>query len=278
MDDITDAYMSDVGGHELLKKEETNELIKKAQAGDIAARNRIIEHNMRWVIKLSKKYSNRGLDQCDLISEGVLALAHAIRKCDPNKAQFSTYCTYWIESYMDRASMDKGRSVRIPIHRTKDFRKILKLQKKFEEQNGQLPSHEYLSEKMETPIGNVKRLLDDHQSILSLNYQHKEYEENTLIDSLKSETPGCEELVSQHSVNSLIGGYLSELPERQKEVLSLRFGLNGYEVHTFENAGKALNLSRERVRQIQVVALEKIKVLIISEHSQEFFLEESATV
>jgi len=267
MEDAASAYMKAVGSHVLLENEETNELLLKAQSGDLAARDRIILHNMRWVIKLSKKYSGRGLDIGELMSEGVFGLIHAIRKCDTSKAKFSTYCTYWIESYMDRASMDKGRSIRIPIHRYKEYRKILKIQKSYEAAHGEYPSLDHIADRVSLEPSIVRKLIDEQQSILSLDYQPPSHDiseasYDAFLDFLVSDDEDIGLSIDNIRRCKNLKEFVDKLPERQKDVISLRFGLNGYDVHTFEKAGEALSLSRERIRQIQVVALNSLKGML----------------
>ena len=264
MEDVSSAYMKDVGRHEVLDNEEINLLIAEAQKGDITSRDRIITHNMRLVIKISKKYINRGLEQPDLISEGVFGLIHAIKKFDPEKAKFTTYCGYWIESYMDRASMDKGRTIRIPIHRNVLHRKLIKLSKEFENKTGMSPRVEYLSNVMEIEQDAVRKLIYDYQSILSLDFNAtSEYNKNDecdpLITFIESDPEDFGENLDKERSFQKVYDSIKKLSARHQQVLSLRFGLNGCNSHTFEMTGKVMGVSRERVRQIQEAALISLK-------------------
>lgn len=169
---------------------------------------------------------------------------------------------------MDRASMDKGRLVRIPIHRTKDYRKICKIQKEFKEQYNHTPSLEYVADCMDRPVEFVSQIIDDHQSVLSLQYYCEDAEGDeysSFADALIQEEENHVEQMEQDSCAAMVRQYLGELSHREQTVLSLRFGLNNNECYTFEAVSEILNLSRERIRQIQVKAMEKIQLAIESD-------------
>ncbi len=257
------AYINDVASHSLLTKKETNDLILLAQKGDIEARNKVITHNMRWVIKISKRYYESGLDQEDLISEGVLGLEHAIRKFNPEKAVFSTYSFFWIHSYMDRASMDKGRSVRIPIQRSVEYRKILKFQKDYEAANGCLPSLQCISEEMGFSREKSLDLIGNHQGLLSLDYQSLSDESleacDPLVDFLKSEDFDFADEADKDRLTKILKESIATLPEKWITIISLRFGLFNSHPRSLSEIAKIVGLSIERVRQIQIKSIESLR-------------------
>lgn len=258
--DPTRLYLRDIGAAPLLTEEEEIHLARRARAGDLQSRNRMIESNLRLVVKIARRYLNRGMALLDLIEEGNLGLIRAVEKFDPERGyRFSTYATWWIRQNIERGLMNQVRTVRLPVHVVKELNACLRVRRQLLQKSAREPSLEDVAEKAEKPLQTVKHLLsldekltllDDPSAADSLQLDH----ESTDADSVRE--PGG--AVQQEEVQARLKQWLQELPERHQEVLARRFGLNGFEVDTLENVGAEIGLTRERVRQIQIEGLKRL--------------------
>ncbi len=265
--DPAQLYLNDIGFTPLLTAEEEFRYGKLAREGDITARNRMIESNLRLVVKITRKYYNRGLPLLDLINEGNLGLMHAVEKYEPERGfRFSTYATWWIRQSIERAIMNQTRTIRLPVHVIKELNVYLTAAKKMTKDLGREPSAEEVAKHLDVPVHEVKEalhLVDDAVSADAV-VGHNEDGGKSLMEMIPDQTivNPVETLVQEDLMNSL-SLCLAGLEERQRQVISRRFGLEGFERQTLEEVGEAVGLTRERVRQIQLVALKELRKALI---------------
>lgn len=263
--DNTQLYLREIGYSPLLTAEEEVYLARLALQGDSAARQRMIESNLRLVVKIARRYNNRGLSLLDLIEEGNLGLIHGVGKFDPERGfRFSTYATWWIRQTIERALMNQTRTIRLPIHVVKELNVYLRTARRLAQQLDHEPNAEEIASKLEKSSEEVSRLL-------SLNARTTAIEtlpgwndgDKLLANLLQDETeknPAC--LFEIAELNYSIIKWLYTLPTKHREVLARRFGLLGYEAATLEDVGQEIGVTRERVRQIQVEALQQLRKLM----------------
>lgn len=266
--DPTQIYLREIGFSPLLSFEEELKYSRAALQGDENARRRMIESNLRLVVKIARRYLNRGLAFLDLIEEGNLGLMHAIEKFDPERGfRFSTYATWWIKQTIERAIMNQSRTIRLPIHIIKELNIYLRAARKLTKTLGHEPSAEQIAESVDRPLGEVKRILGLTDDTVSLNMSIGESAGKTFIDVVAGEAKSNPaNVLNDSDINKKLTKWLQQLDERHREILEQRFGLGEYsEKTTFEEIGKNLGLSRERVRQLQVEALEQLRE-ILEEH------------
>lgn len=259
--DPTQIYLNEIGYTPLLSAEEEVTFGTLAREGDEAARRRMIESNLRLVVKIARKYYNRGLPFLDLINEGNLGLMHAVEKYEPERGfRFSTYATWWIRQSIERAIMNQTRIIRLPVHVIKELNIYLTAAREMVKELGREPSAEEIAEKLDKPLDVVKKSLSLTDDVTSVDVCLNSDSTRTLVDTIpdKAENNPMESLERNDLHNSL-GQSLEELDDRQQEVICRRFGLKGHDRQTLEEVGKAVGLTRERVRQIQLGALKDLR-------------------
>lgn len=262
--DATRLYLRAVGFSPLLTREEEKFYARKARAGDEAARRRMIESNLRLVIKIARRYMNRGLALLDLIEEGNLGLIRAVEKFNPEKGfRFSTYATWWIRQTIERAIMNKGRTVRLPIHVIKEINIYLRAARKLAQTLGREPGPEDVAKMLDRPLENVKRLFGLNERETSVDAPLGRESARSLLDTLPDEHNADPSLLLQNSdVQKHLDQWLEQLPEKQRAVVERRFGLHGKEAATLEQTGRELGVTRERARQIQLEAIRRLRRIL----------------
>jgi len=262
--DATQLYLNEIGFSPLLTPEEEVHFARLAQKGDPAGRKRMIESNLRLVVKIARRYVNRGLSLLDLVEEGNLGLIRAVEKFDPERGfRFSTYATWWIRQTIERAIMNQTRTIRLPIHVVKELNVYLRAARELTQKLDHEPSTEEIANLLEKPVGEVKRMLGLNERVTSVDVSLGPDTDKTLLDTLTDDRPTdpCELLLDDDLSNS-IDQWLSDLSEKQREVVIRRFGLRGHEASTLEEVGQEIGLTRERVRQIQVEALRRLREIL----------------
>jgi RNA polymerase nonessential primary-like sigma factor len=262
--DPTQMYLSEIGYSPLLSAEEEVHYARLALSGDEAARQKMIESNLRLVVKIARRYLNRGLALLDLIEEGNLGLMRAVEKFDPERGfRFSTYATWWIRQTIERAIMNQTRTIRLPIHVVKELNVYLRAARKLTQLLDHEPTAEEIAELVDKPIEDVKRMLSLNEKISSVDSPVGYDENKSLLDTLPDEQSlDPSDILTDANLSDQIEKWLDELSDNQREVLVRRFGLQGHERATLEEVGKAIGLTRERVRQIQVEALKSLRRVI----------------
>ena len=262
--DATRLYLSEIGFSPLLTAEEEVYFSRKALRGDESARKRMIESNLRLVVKIARRYMNRGLALLDLIEEGNLGLIRAVEKFDPEKGfRFSTYATWWIRQTIERGLMNQTRTVRLPIHVVKEINIYLRAARKLSQTLDREPSPEDVAELLDRPINEVKRMLGLNERITSVDAPTGRDYEKSLLDTIPDEQNTDPSLLLQNSdVQKHVDIWLSRLSDKQCAVVERRFGLHGREVCTLEEIGNELGVTRERVRQIQIEAIKRLRQIL----------------
>ncbi|WP_458321628.1 RNA polymerase sigma factor RpoS [Providencia sp. SRMPRO-001] len=265
--DATQIYLSEIGFSPLLTAEEEVFYARRALRGDIASRQRMIESNLRLVVKISRRYNNRGLALLDLIEEDNLGLIRAVEKFDPEKGfRFSTYATWWIRQTIERAIMNQTRTIRLPIHIVKELNIYLRTARELAQKLDHEPSAEEIAEQLDKPVEDVSRMLRLNERITSVDTPIAGDSEKSLLEVLSDENEsGPEHTIQDNNLKENIVKWLFELNPKQREVLARRFGLLGYEAETLEEVGREIGLTRERVRQIQVEGLRRLKDILQGE-------------
>ena len=262
--DATRLYLNEIGFSPLLTAEEEVFFSRKALRGDESARKRMIESNLRLVVKIARRYMNRGLALLDLIEEGNLGLIRAVEKFDPEKGfRFSTYATWWIRQTIERGLMNQTRTVRLPIHVVKEINIYLRAARKLSQTLDREPSPEDVAEFLDRPIEEVQRMLGLNERITSVDAPTGRDYEKSLLDTIPDEQNTDPSLLLQNSdVKKHVDLWLGQLSEKQCAVVERRFGLHGREVSTLEEIGNELGVTRERVRQIQIEAIKRLRQIL----------------
>lgn len=260
-------YLSEIGFAPLLTAEQEVELTRKAHAGDLASRNRMVESNLRLVVKIARQYISRGLAFLDLIEEGNLGLMHAIEKFDPERGyRFSTYATWWIRQTIERAIMNQSRTIRLPIHVLKELNVYLRAARKLTQELDHEPSNEEIAEMVDKPIEDVHRMLDLNKDATSIDAKIDPDSNKSIIDIIADDN-NIDPLdqLQLEDVEEYLDQLLDQINEKQKAVIVRRFGLLGHERQTLDEVGKAIGLTRERVRQIQFEAVKVLHDLMVKQ-------------
>ncbi|GHU32738.1 RNA polymerase sigma factor RpoS [Betaproteobacteria bacterium] len=264
LNDVTQHYLNEIGAKPLFTPEEEYDWACRARAGDFAARQKMIEHNLRLVVNIAKHYLNRGILLLDLIEEGNLGLIHAIEKFDPERGfRFSTYATWWIRQSIERAIMNQSRTIRLPVHVVREINLILRAFRYLEMADGRETRIEQIAHLIDRPVENVRRAISLNEHIASLDAPLEVDPEHTLGDAIADEKAlDPEELLQSARIVSLVHQWIGQLTDKQRRVLEMRYGLGGAEISTLEKVSTELNLARERVRQIQIEALDQLRQII----------------
>ena len=261
IDDPVKVYLKEIGRVPLLSAEEEVELAIKMSQGDVAAKKRLSEANLRLVVSIAKRYVGRGMQFLDLIQEGNLGLIKAVEKFDHTKGfKFSTYATWWIRQAITRAIADQARTIRIPVHMVETINKVKKVNSQLLHENGHEPTNEQIAEKLEMPVEKVREIMRVAQEPVSLETPIGEEEDSHLGDSIPDEdAPAPSDVASHTMLKEQLAEVLSTLTPREEKVLRLRFGLEDGRSRTLEEVGKEFNVTRERIRQIEAKALRKLR-------------------
>ncbi|MDX1267873.1 MAG: RNA polymerase sigma factor RpoS [Oceanisphaera sp.] len=262
--DVTQLYLGEIGFSPLLTAEEEVLYSRRALRGDLIARKRMIESNLRLVVKISRRYNNRGLALLDLIEEGNLGLIRAVEKFDPERGfRFSTYATWWIRQTIERAIMNQTRTIRLPIHVVKELNVYLRTARELAHRLDHEPTAEEIAEALDKPVADVSRMLKLNEKISSVDTPIGGDGDKALLDVITDENDlDPETEIQDDDIRLSLVRWLEELNPKQREVLARRFGLLGYEASTLEDVGREIGLTRERVRQIQVEALRRLKEVL----------------
>jgi RNA polymerase nonessential primary-like sigma factor len=259
--DPVQLYLNEIGSTPLLTAAEEVLVAKALQAGDEMARHRMINSNLRLVVMIAKRYTNRALPLLDLIEEGNLGLIRAVEKFDPDRGfRFSTYATWWIRQSIERALMNQGRTIRLPIHIQKDINIIVRCTRELRRSLRREPSTSEIADVLDRDPGEVSNLLKLSEKITSVDNQLSTDSDRSLVETVPSQGEDNPlSIVDDQKVEGCLEDWLDDLPDRQREILARRFGLMGYEASTLEAVGEEVGLTRERVRQIQIDALARLK-------------------
>jgi RNA polymerase primary sigma factor len=256
-------YLRSIGRVDLLTAEQEVILAKRIERGDMDAKQQMIEANLRLVVSIAKNYLGRGLTFLDLIQEGSLGLIRAVEKFDYRRGyKFSTYATWWIRQAVTRAIADKARTIRIPVHMVEKLNKVVHVERQLVQDLGREPSPEEIAKELEWTAREVKDILRMAQLPVSLEKPIGEDEDSSLGDFVEDETAESPfELASENLRRQNVRKALEALPEREREVMEMRFGLNGHQARTLEEVGRAFGVTRERIRQIENNTLKKLESL-----------------
>ncbi len=262
--DATQIYLSEIGFTPLLSAREEVFFARRALRGEMKARNRMIESNLRLVVKISRRYLNRGLSLLDVIEEGNLGLIRAVEKFDPERGfRFSTYATWWIRQTIERAIMSQTRTIRLPIHIVKELNVYLRAARELTKHLDHDPTADDVAKLLDKPVEDVTRMFKLNERITSIDVPIAADSDRSVLDTIPDlHLPDPVETLQQNDLHANLGKWLDQLSDKQAEVLSRRFGLRGYEMTTLEDVGKEIGLTRERVRQIQVEALRCLREIM----------------
>ena len=264
IEDVTQLYLNEIGAKALLTPVEEVATARLVRAGDFSARQKMIEHNLRLVVNIAKHYLNRGIPLLDLIEEGNLGLIHALEKFDPERGfRFSTYATWWIRQSIERGIMNQSRTIRLPVHVVKEINMVLRAIRHLESAASRETSVERIAALIDRPVADVRRILQLNEHIASLDAPLEIDPSHSIGEAIADESAvNPETLLQSAEMGSLLDDWLHQLTPRQREVLERRYGLNGADVATLDVLANELDLTRERVRQIQVEALDRLRKII----------------
>ncbi|MDX1555118.1 MAG: sigma-70 family RNA polymerase sigma factor [Xanthomonadales bacterium] len=268
---MTRIYLSEIGRAHLLSAQEEITLGRKARAGCLASRQRMIESNLRLVVKVARAYIKRGLPLLDLIEEGNLGLIRAVEKFDPDRGcRFSTYATWWIRQSVERAIMNQCRTVRLPIHIIRELTVYLRTSRTLEQEYGRQPSPDEVAGALDIEAESVLRLFGLNEPTSSADEPLRDGSDSRLLDSIADDR--CRNPESEYcefASSRLLEHWLEQLPTQQREVVQHRFGLSGHGKMTLEEVGRLMGVTRERVRQVQIAALDRLRAISSSEGYRE---------
>ncbi len=259
--DATQLYLNEIGFSPLLTPEEEVYFSRLALKGDEAGRKRMIESNLRLVVKIARRYVNRGLSLLDLIEEGNLGLIRAVEKFDPERGfRFSTYATWWIRQTIERAIMNQTRTIRLPIHVVKELNIYLRAARELTQKLDHEPTAEEIAHMLDKPVEDVKRMLGLNERVTSVDTPLGPDSDKSLLDTIPDDrVADPAQILQDEDLCRHIDEWLAQLSHKQREVVARRFGLRGCEMSTLEEVGREIGLTRERVRQIQVESLKRLR-------------------
>lgn len=259
--DATQIYLSEIGQNALLTADEERALARRVREGDFEARQRMIECNLRLVVNIAKHYMNRGMALLDIIEEGNLGLMHALEKFDPERGfRFSTYATWWIRQNVERAIMNQSRTIRLPVHIIKELNIYLRAFRHLEAHTEKEPTVDDVAALLDKPVDEVRYILSLNERMASLDAPLDIDPALSIAEAIPDEQSMMPELQLQTAeVEHLVRDWLGHLNDKQRCVIEARFGLNGVDMATLEQVAASLDITRERVRQIQMEALQSLR-------------------
>jgi RNA polymerase nonessential primary-like sigma factor len=269
--DVTRIYLSEIGRSRLLTAEEEVALARAAQNGCVASRQRMIESNLRLVVNIARAYVKRGLPLLDLIEEGNLGLIRAVEKFDPERGcRFSTYATWWIRQSVERAIMNQCRTVRLPIHIIRELTLYLRTARELEQLMNRRPTADEVARELEIPTESVERLFGLNEPTSSADEPLSADSNRSVVDSIADErSADPASAYAGEAAGAVLASWLEKLSDQQRQVVQHRFGLNGHGRKTLEQVGSLLGVTRERVRQVQLAALSRLREISSSEGYRE---------
>lgn len=260
-------YIKDIRHIPLLSAQDEQKIARRVKKGDAEARLLMVRSNLRLVINIAKQYSTYGVPLLDLIEEGNLGLMKAVSKFDPKLGyRFSTYATWWIKQHVTRALADQGKTVRIPVYMVETLSRFKKVQERLLHKYKRKPKISELSRAMKLPAAKIKELQEfDQQATTSLDQPVGEEGDASVMDLIEDPNSGSQIQVDGFLRSERVAGLLEKMNPREREIIELRFGLRDGEIHTLNEAAKRFNITRERVRQIEMGALKKLRILAESQ-------------
>jgi RNA polymerase nonessential primary-like sigma factor len=262
--DATQLYLNEIGANPLLTPDEELSLSRRVREGDFAARQIMIERNLRLVVNIAKHYLNRGMPLLDLVEEGNLGLIHALEKFDPERGfRFSTYATWWIRQNIERAIMNQSRTIRLPVHVVKELNQVLRAMRNLESRGGGECCAEDIAQLLAKPVEDVRHILSLNEHTASLDAPLDIDPSLSIGESLADDNQrGPDEQIQNAEISDLVHDWISQLGDKQRTVVEYRYGINGREIATLEDLAERLSLTRERVRQIQLEALAQLRKIL----------------
>ena len=259
--DILSLYLKEMSKYPVLTAQEERDLAIRVQQGDMEAREKFIDCNLRLVISIAKRFVGHGLSIEDLIEEGNIGLMRAVEKFDPDRGyKFSTYATWWIRQSVSRAIADYGRAIRIPVHAYERIIKEKTIIGKYEQTHGCLPSNQYVADQLGMPLEDYLKFVTRTSEPISLYAPvGDDAESDELISFIPTEEEDIESRIMYANLKRDINTVLGDLTEREREILKMRFGMNDNQSHTLEEVGQKFGVTRERIRQIEAKALRKLR-------------------
>jgi RNA polymerase primary sigma factor len=260
-DDAIKLYLKEIQKTTLLTADDEKELATRISQGDAAARDRMIESNLRLVVKIAKRYMNRGLPFLDLIEEGNLGLIKAVERFKLSKeCRFSTYATWWIRQSIERALVNQSRTIRLPVHVSDDINKLIKISRELVHKVNREPHVHEIAEAMGVENGYVRRLMVLVKKTYSIEHPMGENNDYSLMDTIEDPTAvDPSGLIEDLDKYALVSQWLDSLSDNEREILTLRFGLDDRDPQTLDTIGRSFGVTRERIRQIEAKSLEKLK-------------------
>lgn len=263
--DPTDIYLKEIGNAPLLSKEEEVYFSRLVQQGDAAAKQRMIESNLRLVVKIARRYIRSGIPILDLIEEGNIGLIRAVEKFDPELGfRFSTYGAWWIQQTIERGIMCQNRTIRLPVHMVKRLNSCLKVGRELAKKLDHEPTAEEIAQKMNKSTAEVEHLLGLNERVISIDMPISDEISKPLLDTIGNNQCDPAQITLSNNLKINISRWLSKLTTMQRAVIERRFGLNDHDPFTLEQTGEDIGLTRERVRQLQSEALKSLRDIIES--------------